>query len=221
MADSLREYRQKRDFRKTAEPSGDSAPPRRPAATAISSRSTPRRGSISISASSSTACCCRWAVTRGPSLEPEGQAPRGPHRGPSARLRRLRGHHPEGRVWRRHGDALGRGHLGAGRRSRGGARQGRPQVHPPRRAAQGQVGAGPHASQRAASARSTRTGCSSRSATNTPTEETKPIIERATDQRAHRPHAWTRSPPATSNGCKSGASIKKADRQQAAGEDEG
>ena len=57
MADSLREYRPKRDFKKTAEPSGDRAAAR-PAASATSSRGTPRPGSISISAWSSTACCC-------------------------------------------------------------------------------------------------------------------------------------------------------------------
>ena len=86
-----------------------------------------------------------WAVPERSQPEPEGQAPRGPYRGPSPRLRRLRGHHPQGRVRRRHRHALGRGHLGAGRRSRGGASEGRLQVHPSRRAAQGEVGARPHA----------------------------------------------------------------------------
>ena len=48
-----------------------------------------------------------WAVTRGPSLDPGRQAPRGAHRGPSDGLRDLRGHDPQGRIWRRHGDAVG------------------------------------------------------------------------------------------------------------------
>ena len=53
-----------------------------------------------------------WAVPKGPSLDPERQAPRRARRGPPAGLRRLRGHHPQGRVRRRHGHGLGPGHAG-------------------------------------------------------------------------------------------------------------
>ena len=81
-----------------------------------------------------------WAVTKGPSLDPNGQAAGRPGRGPSARLRRLRGHHPEGPVWRRHGAALGSRLLDAGRRSARGPEEGRPQVHP--RSASGCTAAG-------------------------------------------------------------------------------
>ena len=54
-----------------------------------------------------------WAVPKGPSLDRRREAARGHDRGPSARLWRLRGRHPRGRVRRRHGDDLGPGHLGA------------------------------------------------------------------------------------------------------------
>ena len=46
-----------------------------------------------------------------------------PCRGPPARLRRLRRHDPEGRIRRRHGDAVGPRHLGARRRSAEGLRR--------------------------------------------------------------------------------------------------
>ena len=186
MADSLREYRQKRDFRKTAEPSGDT------------SRRTAGGYRYLIQKHAATrlhfdfrleldGVLLSWAVPNGPSLEPEGQAPRGPHRGPPARLRRLRGHHPQGRVRRRHGHALGRGHLGAGRRSRGGAREGRLQVHPPRRAAQGKVGARPHAEEarRAVEARELAAHQGARRIRDRGVEADR----RAGDQqRPHRPH---------------------------------
>ena len=42
-----------------------------------------------------------------------GEAAGGPDRGPSARIYRLRGRHPGGRVWRRADDRLGHRHLGA------------------------------------------------------------------------------------------------------------
>ena len=43
-----------------------------------------------------------------PRREPAGDA----HRRPPARLRRVRRHHPQGRIWRRHGDVVGPGPLG-------------------------------------------------------------------------------------------------------------
>ena len=54
-----------------------------------------------------------WAVTRGPSLDPERKAARRPRRGPSDRIQHLRGHHPGRRVWRRHRHDLGSRHLDA------------------------------------------------------------------------------------------------------------
>ena len=52
------------------------------------------------------------------------EAARRPGRGPSARIRRVRGHDPEGRVRRRHRDDLGPRHLDAGGRSAQGHEEG-------------------------------------------------------------------------------------------------
>ena len=53
-----------------------------------------------------------WAVPKGPSLDPKRSA--WPCTSRITRsLRRLRGDHPDGRIRRRHGAALGPGHLGA------------------------------------------------------------------------------------------------------------
>ena len=54
-------------------------------------------------------------MTRGPEPRARREASGRPCRGPPARIWRLRGHDPEGRVWRRHRDRLGSRH--AGRRS--------------------------------------------------------------------------------------------------------
>ena len=64
-----------------------------------------------------------WAVTRGPSLVPGEKRLAVAGRGSSARIRRLRRHDPEGRIWRRRGHRLGSGHLDADRRSAQGSRQ--------------------------------------------------------------------------------------------------
>ena len=112
VADSLVEYRRKRDFAKTAEPRG-AAKKRRGNSFVVQKHDATRlhydfRLELDGVLKS-------WAVTRGPSLDPLAKTPRRPHRGPSARIRRLRGDHPEGRVWRRHRDAVGQRHLGAAR----------------------------------------------------------------------------------------------------------
>ena len=49
----------------------------------------------------------------GPERESRRQAARGACRGSSARLRQFRRHDPEGRIWRRHRDAVGPRHLGS------------------------------------------------------------------------------------------------------------
>ena len=86
-----------------------------------------------------------WAVTRGPVARSAGQAARGRSRGPSARLWRLRGHDPEGRVWRRHRACSGIAATGSRRADPQEAlAQGRSQIRARRRAAAGQLGAGPH-----------------------------------------------------------------------------
>ncbi len=66
-----------------------------------------------------------WAVPNGPEPQSGGQAARGAHRGPSDELRHLRGHHPQGRIWRRHGDAVGPGQLDSRIRARIRARRSR------------------------------------------------------------------------------------------------
>ncbi len=69
------------------------------------------------------------------------QAAGGRGRGSSARLRRFRRHHSQGPVWRRHGAALGSRLLGI-RRSRTRLQEGRSEIHPARRQAARQLGAG-------------------------------------------------------------------------------
>ena len=104
-------YRKKRDFEKTAEPSGDDggkavqpAAVRHPEARrhppALRSQAGVRR---------------RLQVLGGdarPLARSARQAARGGGGGPSARLRRFRRHHSEGPVWRRHRAALGSRLLG-------------------------------------------------------------------------------------------------------------
>ena len=77
------------------------------AATRSSSRSTPRAGCTTTSASSSTACSRAGRCREGPSLVPGEKRLAVACRGPSARLRRLRGHDPQGRVRRRRRSSSG------------------------------------------------------------------------------------------------------------------
>ena len=82
-----------------------------------------------------------WAVPKGPSIDPDGQAARDARRGPPARVRRVRGRHP-GRLRRGHRDAVGPRRVGAaGRRCGGGIEKGRPEAAAGRREAEGVVGA--------------------------------------------------------------------------------
>ena len=53
-----------------------------------------------------------WAVTKGPSLDPDDEAARRAGRRSSARIRRFRGHHPEGEYGGGTVMLWDRGHLG-------------------------------------------------------------------------------------------------------------
>ena len=82
------------------------------------------------------------------------QTPRSAHRGSSAELRDVRGDDSARRIWRRHGDAVGRGHLGADQgQEREGSGQGPPPLHPERRADEGRMAADPPEAARQGEAR--------------------------------------------------------------------
>ncbi len=66
----LAEYRRKRDFQKTAEPSGDQADPPRPCTRDPSSRSTTPPDCTTDFRLEVDGVLKSWAVTKGPSLDP-------------------------------------------------------------------------------------------------------------------------------------------------------
>ncbi len=71
-----------------------------------------------------------WAVTKGPSPDPEIKRLAVRTEDHPMAYATLRGDDPQGRIWRRLGDAVGQGHLGAGAgQEREGHRQGPPPFH--------------------------------------------------------------------------------------------
>ena len=141
----LSTYRRKRDFTKTAEPSGtlpvqafEAAALRDPEARGAPAALRPAPG-----ARRRLQVLGRHAR---PVADSAGQAPRRRSGGSSARLRRLRRHDPEGPVRRRHRAAVGPRLLGAARRpvGRRAVAQGRAEVRARGRAVAGQLGARAH-----------------------------------------------------------------------------
>ena len=144
---ALETYRRKRDFKTTSEPRGKKVaagkgdsyrhPEARCPAPAL--RSPARDG--------------RRAEELGGDARAEPGAGReaagGPCRGSSARIWRLRGHDPEGRVWRRHGDRLGSRPLEADRGSAQGLCQGPSRIRARRREAARPLASCPHRRQAA------------------------------------------------------------------------
>ena len=122
----LRTYRRKRDFAKTPEPEGADGGRR---------GKKPPAGLYCIQKHAARQLHCdlrleldgvlvSWAVPKGPSLDPGDKRLAVHVEDHPRRVRRLRGHHPQGRVRRRHRDALGHRHMGAGRRRREGLEKG-------------------------------------------------------------------------------------------------
>ena len=141
--DSLAPYRAKRDFSLTEEPSGKAAVAAGKALRFVVQRHDATRLHYDFRLELD-GIFKSWAVTQGPVARSDGQAAGGRGRGPSARLRRLRGHHSRRPVWRRHGAALGSRLLAARRRPARGAETRRPEIRARRRAAARQLGAGAH-----------------------------------------------------------------------------
>ena len=146
-ADSLTEYRRKRDFAKTAEPAGKRRAQEGPQLRRPEARR--RRGSTTISAWSSTACLKSWAVTRGPEPQPFRKAAR------RRRSRTIRSNMAASKARSR------RANMAAAPSCCGiaatweplhdpadGLKRRHAAFQPARRAAEGRLGAGPHAAAR-------------------------------------------------------------------------
>ena len=121
-ADSLATYRAKRDFAKTAEPSGATKTYLGERLPGPEARSDP----ASLRLPSRTRRCAAelGSDARPRALNPDDKRLAGQDRRSSARLCNVRGHDPQGSIRRRHSDAVGQWHLGNDRR------QGPAQDHP-------------------------------------------------------------------------------------------
>ena len=129
--DRLTAYRSKRDAAKTPEPVPASAPVPRPEGATFVIQEHHARALHFDFRLEHDGVLVSWALPKGVPDRCDQEPPRGADGGPSARIRTLRGHHPEGRVRRGRGDDLGLGH----HRGREVARGQRGDRHPARREA--------------------------------------------------------------------------------------
>ena len=143
MAEPLDDYRAKRDFSATPEPSpGDGQGARGPAGV----RGPPaRRARPALRPAARDGGCAQvLGRAEGVLVRPDGEAPGGAHRGPPDRVRALRRRHPRGPVRRGHDDDLGPRHVrGAQGALAGRARARRAQAAPVRAQAARRVAHGP------------------------------------------------------------------------------
>ena len=139
--DPLSTYNAKRDFTKTAEPKGTLAPGHGNRFMVQKHDATRLHWDLRLEVDG---VMKSWAVTRGPSLNPDDKRLAVQTEDHPLSYSDFEGTIPHGRIWRRHGDAVGRRHLGADPGQVGqGPGEGPSPLHPRWRADEGRVAADP------------------------------------------------------------------------------